>query len=178
MAWGRYRVSTVVYLFVTAELLTYKRYTEIAGVTLSKLGKRSEIPLHADIQAPMLMIQVWQAYSFDPRANITEAQMHLVLEDVSHHASCTHPSILIRNVGQQLLWTEQSGPENLDPIVWPCAAASAEVFWSGQGGNSSGALSRLHDIGFRMPQCGIHAISVQLEMRWHALRPGECNVKL
>lgn len=29
--------------------------------------------------------------------------------------------------GQQLLWTEQSGPENLDSIVWPRAATSAEV---------------------------------------------------
>ncbi|KAI9436475.1 glycoside hydrolase superfamily [Lactarius indigo] len=37
--------------------------------------------------------------------------------------------------GQQLLWTEQSGPQNLDSIVWPRAAASAEVFWSGAGGN-------------------------------------------
>jgi hypothetical protein len=29
--------------------------------------------------------------------------------------------------GQQLLWTEQSDPSNLDSIVWPRAAASAEV---------------------------------------------------
>jgi hypothetical protein len=29
--------------------------------------------------------------------------------------------------GQQLLWTEQSTPENLDSIVWPRAASSAEV---------------------------------------------------
>lgn len=32
--------------------------------------------------------------------------------------------------GEQLLWTEQSGPQNLDPIVWPRAASSAEIFWS------------------------------------------------
>jgi len=25
------------------------------------------------------------------------------------------------------LWTEQAGPQNLDPIVWPRAAVSAEV---------------------------------------------------
>ena len=30
-------------------------------------------------------------------------------------------------IDEQLLWTEQSGPENLDPIVWPRAASSAEV---------------------------------------------------
>ncbi|KAG5221206.1 glycoside hydrolase family protein [Salix suchowensis] len=36
-----------------------------------------------------------------------------------------------RLVGQHLLWTEQSGPENLDPVVWPRAASSAELFWTG-----------------------------------------------
>ena len=30
-------------------------------------------------------------------------------------------------IGQQALWTEQSDPCNLDSIVWPRAAASAEV---------------------------------------------------
>lgn len=30
-------------------------------------------------------------------------------------------------VGEHLLWTEQSGPSNLDPIMWPRAASSAEV---------------------------------------------------
>jgi len=34
--------------------------------------------------------------------------------------------------GEQLLWSEQSGPQNLDPIVWPRAASSAEIFWSGK----------------------------------------------
>jgi hypothetical protein len=33
--------------------------------------------------------------------------------------------------GQQLLWAEQSSPENLDSIVWPRAASSAEVSPSG-----------------------------------------------
>lgn len=35
--------------------------------------------------------------------------------------------IVLTTLGEQLLWTEQSGPENLDPIVWPRAASSAEV---------------------------------------------------
>jgi hexosaminidase len=50
-----------------------------------------------------------QAYTFDPAANLCAAEVTLVLG------------------GQQLLWTEQSGTQNLDPIVWPRAAASAEV---------------------------------------------------
>ncbi|KAH9960970.1 glycoside hydrolase superfamily [Lactifluus volemus] len=47
-----------------------------------------------------------KAYTFDPLANLTSEQASLVLG------------------GQHLLWTEQSGPENLDSIAWPRAAAS------------------------------------------------------
>ncbi|CDO72185.1 Glycoside Hydrolase Family 20 protein [Trametes cinnabarina] len=97
-----------------------------------------------------------QSYTFDPLANITKSQAHLVLG------------------GEQLLWTEQSGPENLDPIVWPRAASSAEVFWTGPGGNLSTALPRLHDLAFRMRQRGVKAI--QLQPMWCALRPGKCNL--
>lgn len=51
--------------------------------------------------------------------------------------------------GEQILWTEQSGPQNLDPIMWPRAAASAEVFWSakqpsGAPLDAAEALPRLH----------------------------------
>ncbi|KAG6895989.1 hypothetical protein C0992_011031 [Termitomyces sp. T32_za158] len=49
------------------------------------------------------------AYTFEPFANLTKEQETLVLG------------------GQQLLWTEQSSPENLDSIVWPRAASSAEA---------------------------------------------------
>ncbi|KAH9172294.1 hypothetical protein EDB89DRAFT_2168792 [Lactarius sanguifluus] len=53
--------------------------------------------------------KTWQnAYTFDPLANLTAAQPPLVLS------------------GQQQLWTEQPGPQNLDSIVWPCTAATAE----------------------------------------------------
>jgi len=97
-----------------------------------------------------------KAYSFDPVANLTAAEAQLVLG------------------GQQLLWTEQSGPENLDPIVWPRAAASAEVFWSGPGGNGSQALPRLHDVRYRLVQRGIKAINLQPE--WCALRPMVCDL--
>jgi hypothetical protein len=77
--------------------------------------------------------------------------------------------------GQHLLWTEQSGPENLDPIVWPRAAASAEVFWTGGGGNVSTALPRLHELGYRFRRRGVRAISLQPE--WCALRPNTCNLR-
>ncbi|KAI0320943.1 N-acetylhexosaminidase [Amylostereum chailletii] len=103
--------------------------------------------------------KTWQkSYSFDPLANLTSAQASLVLG------------------GQHLLWTEQSGPENLDPIVWPRAAASAELFWSGGNGsgNVSAALPRLHDLAYRMRRRGVRAISLQPE--WCALRPGVCDL--
>ncbi|KAI0754519.1 N-acetylhexosaminidase [Daedaleopsis nitida] len=101
--------------------------------------------------------KTWQkAYTFDPQANISKSQAHLILG------------------GQQLLWAEQSGPENLDSIVWPRAAASAEVFWSGPGGDLNAALPRLHDIAFRMKQRGVQAIPLQ--PLWCALRPGACNI--
>ena len=76
--------------------------------------------------------------------------------------------------GQQLLWTEQSSPNNVDPIVWPRAAASAEVFWSGPKGNDEAALARLHDHAYRITQRGIRAIALQ--PKWCALRPGKCDL--
>jgi len=101
--------------------------------------------------------KTWQySYSFDPTANLTDAQAELVLG------------------GQHLLWTEQSSPSNLDPIVWPRAASSAELFWSGPGLNISTALPRLHDLSFRFQQRGVNTIPLQ--PLWCALRPGVCDL--
>ncbi|EKM49790.1 glycoside hydrolase family 20 protein [Phanerochaete carnosa HHB-10118-sp] len=107
--------------------------------------------------------KTWQkSYTFDPYANISESMQHLVLG------------------GQQLLWTEQSSPENMDSIIWPRAASSAEVFWTGatlpdgSPRNGSSALPRLHDFRFRMVQRGVRAIPLQ--PLWCALRPGLCNL--
>ncbi|RXW23790.1 hypothetical protein EST38_g2063 [Candolleomyces aberdarensis] len=104
----------------------------------------------------------WQkAYAFDPLAKLSSAEASLVLG------------------GQQLLWTEQASPENLDPIVWPRAAVSSEIFWtgprhpSGQFRTVAEALHRLHDVRFRMVQRGVSAIPLQPQ--WCALRPGQCD---
>lgn len=102
-----------------------------------------------------------EAYTFDPLANLTQAQYELVLG------------------GEQLLWSEQSGPENLDPIVWPRAASSAEIFWSGKQPtgaplNVTEALPRLHDVRYRMVQRGLNPI--QLQPQWCALRPDACDL--
>lgn len=114
--------------------------------------------------------KTWQkAYSYDPLANLTsEAEQALVLG------------------GQTLLWTEQSGPQNLDPVVWPRAAAAAEVFWVGEtlpdsvGGGVratdgiESALPRMHDVSFRMRARGVNTITLQ--PLWCALRPGVCDL--
>lgn len=98
----------------------------------------------------------------------------------SHHSFCIERQPV--RAGQQLLWTEQSGPQNLDSIVWPRAASSAEVFWTGETlpdgfnriGNLSEALPRLHDLRYRLVQRGVDAIPLQ--PHWCALRPGVCDV--
>lgn len=101
--------------------------------------------------------KTWQyTYTFDPLANLTSDQYPLIMG------------------GQQNLWTEQSSPSNLDPIVWPRAASSAELFWSGAGGNLTAALPRLHDVSFRMQQRGVNTIPLQ--PLWCALRPYECDL--
>ncbi|KZT13148.1 glycoside hydrolase family 20 protein [Laetiporus sulphureus 93-53] len=101
--------------------------------------------------------KTWQyTYTFDPLANLTSDQYPLIMG------------------GQQNLWTEQSSPSNLDPIVWPRAASSAEVFWSGPGGNLTSALPRLHDVSFRMQQRGVN--SIPLQPYWCAIRPFECDL--
>ncbi|KAJ7119861.1 N-acetylhexosaminidase [Mycena epipterygia] len=101
--------------------------------------------------------KTWQhAYTFDPVANLTAAQSALVLG------------------GQSLLWTEQSGPENLDSTTWPRAAATAELFWSGAGGNVEAALPRLHEEVYRFRTRGVAANALQPE--WCALRPGACDL--
>ncbi|KAI0349990.1 N-acetylhexosaminidase [Trametes cingulata] len=113
--------------------------------------------------------KTWQrAYSFDPYANLTADQHDLVLG------------------GQMPLWSEQSSPENLDPIVWPRLAAGAEVFWTGArlpdgsprlGQNttsSTHALARLNELRYRLVDRGVNAIALQ--PKWCVLRPGECDL--
>ncbi|KAF5367788.1 hypothetical protein D9615_010509 [Tricholomella constricta] len=112
--------------------------------------------------------KTWQkSYTFDPLASLTTAQRSLVLG------------------GQQLLWTEQSSPENVDSIVWPRAASSAEVisliFWTGAtlpdgtARNVASALPRLHDLRYRMVRRGVRAIALQ--PHFCVLRPGVCDLR-
>ncbi|KAK9899281.1 glycoside hydrolase family 20 protein [Cystobasidium minutum MCA 4210] len=80
--------------------------------------------------------------------------------------------------GQAALWSEQAGPEVVDSLLWPRAAAVGEVWWLGeqginnQGLNATSALGRLHDFRYRMVQRGIAA--KPLQPHWCALRPEQC----
>lgn len=113
---------------------------------ISKRSLYVPIPSHPSPKIPTNTKTAWcdpfktwqRIYSFNPLSNITDANRNLVLG------------------GQSLLWSEQAGPENLDPIVWPRAAGVAEVFWTGETlpdgtdrlGREAldGALGRIHDI--------------------------------
>ncbi|KAH9161898.1 hypothetical protein EDB89DRAFT_1913601 [Lactarius sanguifluus] len=76
-----------------------------------------------------------QAYTFDPLVNLTALQVP--------GTTCARQAALNR----------QSSPQNLDSIVWPHAATSAEVFWSGPGSNISATLLRLHELGYHFRNC-------------------------
>jgi len=111
---------------------------------------------------PVAIAKRKQAYSFDPKANLTDSESRFVLG------------------GQQLLWAEQSDPSNMDSIIWPRAAASAEVFWTGpihpngQWLDGTEALPRLHDLRYRYVQRGVKAHALQPE--FCALRPHACDL--
>ncbi|KAH9165511.1 N-acetylhexosaminidase [Lactarius sanguifluus] len=87
--------------------------------------------------------------TFDPLANLTAALVPLV------------PLLCL------VLWTEQSGLQNLDSIVWPRPAA-------GHGGNVSAALPHLHELGYRLRNRGLRAIALQSV--WCALRSFACDL--
>ncbi|KAL7421213.1 Glucosamine-6-phosphate isomerase (Glucosamine-6-phosphate deaminase) (GNPDA) (GlcN6P deaminase) [Cryptotrichosporon argae] len=100
-----------------------------------------------------------QMYSFDPYNNVTDAQRKLVLG------------------GQTSLWAEQTDETNFDMVLWPRAAAVAELFWTGAGSGtfprkSHDAIERMHDMRYRMVDRGVGA--VPLQPHWCAINPGVC----
>ncbi|KAL1923784.1 uncharacterized protein VTP21DRAFT_8764 [Calcarisporiella thermophila] len=99
--------------------------------------------------------KTWQkVYSFDPRANLTEAEAKLVLG------------------GEVAMWTELVDPSNLEVRLWPRSAAAGEVLWSNRQDQVT-ALYRLHEHRFRMLSRGIQ--STPLQPLWCARNPGHCN---
>ncbi|KZF22399.1 glycoside hydrolase family 20 protein [Xylona heveae TC161] len=89
-------------------------------------------------------------YSYDPLAGVPDNATHLVLGGEVH------------------IWSEQTDPVILDSMLWPRAAAAAEVLWSGakdaQGQNRSQveASPRLAEMRERLVARGIGAGPVQM----------------
>ncbi|KAG1789979.1 uncharacterized protein HD556DRAFT_1537998 [Suillus plorans] len=102
------------------------------------------------------------AYTFDPLANLTEAQYELV------------PG------GEQILWSEQSGPQNVDSIMWPRAASSAEIFWSGKQPTGAALTSPKHFLVCMTSGTGWYSAasmpSILLQPQWCAFRPDPCDI--
>ncbi|KAI9701840.1 MAG: N-acetyl-glucosamine-6-phosphate deacetylase [Candelina mexicana] len=91
-----------------------------------------------------------QIYSYNPLSLVPANATHLVLGAEVH------------------LWSEQTDPVNLDPMLWPRAAAAGEVLWAGardeQGRNRSQveASPRLAEMRERMVLRGVRAGPVQM----------------
>lgn len=89
-------------------------------------------------------------YSYDPHSGVPTSDQHLVIGGEAH------------------IWAEQTDPVNLDRMVWPRAAAAAEVLWSGakdaQGQNRSQieAAPRLSELRERLVARGVMAEPVQM----------------
>ncbi|KAF2005856.1 glycoside hydrolase family 20 protein [Amniculicola lignicola CBS 123094] len=89
-------------------------------------------------------------YSYDPLAGIPPESHHLILGGEAH------------------MWSEQTDPVNLDRMVWPRAAAVAEILWSGakdtEGRNRSQieASPRLSEMRERLVARGVGAEPVQM----------------
>lgn len=89
-------------------------------------------------------------YSYDPLAGVPSAQQHLVIGGEAH------------------MWSQQVDPMNVDQMVWPRAAAAAEVLWSGakdeHGRNRSyfDAAPRLSEMRERLVARGVRATVIQI----------------
>ncbi|KAF2664520.1 hypothetical protein BT63DRAFT_91239 [Microthyrium microscopicum] len=102
-------------------------------------------------------------YSYDPLYNISAEAQHLVIGGEVH------------------AWAEQTDGANLDRVVWPRAAAAAEILWSGAkdpvtGGNRSQveAAPRLSDLRERLVAKGIYAEPIQ--MAFCTMGDNQCNL--
>lgn len=86
-----------------------------------------------------------EIYSYDPLEDIPEDQKHLVLGGEVH------------------LWGELTDSVTLDGMLWPRAAAAAEVLWKGKGKVSEDTTRRLAEMRERLLGRGIGAGMVQME---------------
>ncbi|KAJ5169569.1 uncharacterized protein N7500_002352, partial [Penicillium coprophilum] len=124
--------------------------------------KNADVPKnypYADFCSP---INNWRVvWEYDPTASLSAEQAKLVIGGEIH------------------LFSEQSDPSNLDPMVWPRSCAAGENMWSGrktQGGQNRSQIDaavRLSDMRERMVLRGITLAPVQ--MAWCTQYGGDCT---
>ena len=95
-----------------------------------------------------------QILSYDPLAGIPEEKKYLVVGGEVH------------------LWSELTDGVNLDGMLWPRAAAAAEVLWRGKGEVGEESTRRLAEMRERLVARGIGAGMVQ--MTWGLMNEGSC----
>lgn len=94
-------------------------------------------------------------YSYDPLLGIPQEQKHLVVGGEVH------------------LWGELTDSSTLDGMLWPRAAAAAEVLWSGiRARVEEGTTRRLAELRERLVAAGVAAGMVQME--WCLRYEGGC----
>lgn len=97
-----------------------------------------------------------QIYSFDPLEEIPEEHRHLVVGGEFH------------------LWGELTDSVNLDNMLWPRAAATAEVLWRDKVDVGEAATRRLAEMRERLVARGFRAGMVQME--WGLMNKGSCTL--
>lgn len=97
-------------------------------------------------------------YTYDPLFNLTQSEAKLV-QGLEVHA-----------------WAEQIDTANLETMIWPRAAAAAEVGWSGSDKSKllEEAGSRLSEWRERMVHRGVRVDPIH--SLWCTQRPGQCSL--
>ena len=95
-----------------------------------------------------------QILDYDPLADIPKENQHLVVGGEVH------------------LWGELTHGVNLDGMLWPRAAAAAEVLWRGKGEVGEGSTRRLAYMRERLVARGVGAGMVQ--MTWGLMNERSC----
>ncbi|KAK2755771.1 N-acetyl-glucosamine-6-phosphate deacetylase [Arachnomyces sp. PD_36] len=93
-----------------------------------------------------------QVYSYDPLEGVPDEHKYLVIGGEVH------------------LWGELTDSVNLDGMLWPRAAAAAEILWRGKSTLSEDTTRRLAEMRERLLRRGIRAFMVQME--WSLRNPG------
>ncbi len=122
-----------------------------------------------------------QTYSYFPEQTIANATATPEVAALGAAFNATQRETYIRQRfvgGEHAVWTETIDATNLEPKVWPRAAAGAEIYWSGDKVNGTTrdkveALPRMMDLRYRLVEMGVKA--EPLQPLWCATRNGWCN---